>query len=280
MEEQKKDGKKKKKEADPDEIFLPPQITREPMSRQVVLGGKLTLRVTASGRPLPSFQWYLNGKKVSGANSDRLVVNKTRRDNAGAYTCEAKNFMGSAMSRAAMVSFLAKRVPELVVKAQSGEAEIGKPFKIWVESPKKEILQTFNFQWMFNGRRIQGAKSHVLEFTEFKKKYEGEYKLIIVAGDIHASNVVSIKAGQSSLAEQEPAMEAVQKPVKNSVPQQNGAFFFDPLLEEDSAPSGQELEQQPLDLVTHEAEAAPQEDKRKLFLEKLLRKFEAKKTAA
>ena len=279
MDEQKKDGKKKKKEVDPDEIFLPPQITREPMSRQVVLGGKLTLRVTASGRPLPSFQWYLNGRKVSGANSDRLVVNKTRRDNAGAYTCEAKNFMGSAMSRAAMVSFLAKRVPEIVVEAQSGEAEIGKPFKIWVHSPKKEVLQTFNFQWMFNGRRIQGAKNHVLEFTEFKKKYEGEYKVIIIAGDIHASNVVSVRAGESSTIAPEKVTEAASAPLEDSAPKQNGTFFFDPLIDDDHPPAAEDDELS-LDLEQNQVKEPPKQNKRKIFLEKLLRRFEAKKLAA
>lgn len=232
-----KPKKKGQEERDVDEVFEAPVITREPTSRQVTLGGKLSLRINATGKPLPSYQWYLNGRKVSGANTDRLIVNKTRRDNGGAYTCEVKNYAGKVMSRAAMVSFLVERVPEIVVEPSVASIPIGKPFKFRVALPEKEALKKFKLQWTFNGKRINGATGLELQFVQVKKKYEGEYKVVIlVAGDIHASNCVKLLAlPAEGVAEIQPALTREKTAFIAAPPK--ASFFFDP-LEEDSEGEG------------------------------------------
>jgi len=120
--------KKKAGQPEKDDIFEAPTLTREPTAKQVSLGGSLTIRVTATGRPMPSYQWYLNGKKISGATSDRYRVNKTRREHGGNYTCEVKNYVGRVMSRPAMISFLVEKVPPLVIEPAMAEIPAGQPF--------------------------------------------------------------------------------------------------------------------------------------------------------
>lgn len=218
-----------------DEVFEAPVIIREPTSRQVTLGGKLTLRIIATGKPLPSFQWFCNGRKISGANSDRYNVNKTRREHGGAYTCEVKNYAGKVMSRAAMISFLAERVPDIVIEPSVASIPTGKPFKFRVASPGLEALKRFKLQWTFNGKRINGATGMELQFIQIKKKYEGEYKVVIlVAGDIHASNCAKLVAlPAEGVADIQPALTKEKTAFIIAPPK--ASFFFDPLEEEEGS---------------------------------------------
>ena len=203
----KKPGAKRKArdEFDSDDVFKAPVITRDPVSRQAKLGGKVVLRVTAEGKPLPSYQWFHNGKKISGANTDRLTLNKLRRQSAGAYHCEAKNFVGKVTSRVAMLSFFTQRVPKLVIGPELIEIEEGKPFKLKVISPTGDELKDLKIFWLFNGLRIKGAHGPELGISAAKKKYEGEYKAAIVAtgGSLETSNIAKmiLKAAKAKPAE-------------------------------------------------------------------------------
>lgn len=227
----------KKKNGEPkDEIFEAPTLQREPSAKQVTLGGRLTLRVTATGRPMPSYQWYLNGKKISGATMDRYMVNKVRREHMGNYHCEVKNYMGKVISRPAMVSVIIERIPPIVIEPAAASIPLGKPFKFQITSVPPERLKKLNIQWTFNGKRINGAKGHELEFLEVKKKYEGDYKVILtVGGELRSSNKVTLKvAGAEAQAEEiavgDPAAAAASAPI-------NDDFFFNPEDELDDAPA-------------------------------------------
>lgn len=244
-------AKKARKEVDGDEIFKAPTILREPMSKQVRLGGKILIRVTATGLPLPSYQWYFNGIKIAGATSDRYMVNKCRRQHAGAYTCEVKNFVGKLMSRAAMISFFTeKTVPDVEVNPKAATVQAGKAFRFEITAPEAEALAKFKFMWVFNGKRINGATNKLLEFLEVKKKYEGEYKVIVIAGsEIRSSNIVKLKVVEKDVPppEEKEEEKACQAETPEEAPAPPEDFFFDPEEDGDGAPA-------------EEAPAAPEED--------------------
>lgn len=233
-----KPNAKKKIGEEKDDIFVAPTLTREPTAKQVSLGGKLAIRVTATGRPMPSYQWYLNGKKISGATSDRYMVNKTRREHGGQYTCEVKNYVGRVMSRPAMISFLVERVPTLVIEPALAEIPAGKPFRFVVTGAPEDRLKKLNLQWTFNGKRINGAKGPELEFTEVKKKYEGEYKLLLfIGGEMRASNKVTLKViAAESEARLLSSSEAIAV-IPAAKPAVMDDFFFNPEDDADESPA-------------------------------------------
>lgn len=210
-----------------DEVFQPPKILREPQSRQVPLSGKIALRVTATGKPLPEFQWYHNGKKIAGATSDQLVIHHLRRDQGGAYTCEAKNFVGKVMSRAAMVSFLPEQLPDLIVEPAEAKIPEGRSFSFRIVSPDANKLKDYRLQWVFNGKKIRGAVGTKLEFLQVKKKYSGEYKVRIVLDDkIITSNCVKLTAvPNESREEVKSALDELTREVLVKKPE---PLFFDP----------------------------------------------------
>ncbi len=218
---------KPKPQAASDEVFQAPKILREPQSRQVPLSGKITLQITATGKPLPDYQWYHNGKKIAGAMLNRLTIQHLRRDQGGAYHCEVKNHAGSVMSRAAMVSFLAERLPELIVEPAEAKIPEGRPFAFRIVSPDANRLKEFRLQWVFNGKKIRGAMGTKLEFLQVKKKYSGEYKVRIVLDDqIITSNCVKLTAVPNEAREEvKSALDEMTREVLVKKPE---PLFFDP----------------------------------------------------
>ena len=185
--------------ASSDEIFKIPKITREPANKQMKIGQKLILRVEAQGVPSPTYQWYQNGIKIPGAVNNSFVM-KTRGNNGGAYTCEAKNFVGSVMSKSAMISFFAaNKLPPLKIEPENLIVALGKACKFRLVDLSDEDLKGVSLQWFFNGRKISGVTSDTLEFTEVKKKYEGEYKVIATKNStMVASNVVKLSVAEAN----------------------------------------------------------------------------------
>jgi hypothetical protein len=231
-----------------DDIFQTPEITRDPASRQAKLGSRMVLRVVAVGKPLPTFQWFHNGKKISGANSDRLSLHKVRRQAVGSYHCEVKNFVGKAVSRAAMLTFFTRKTPQLVIGPGNSRIEEGTPFTLSVTSPDPKELTDFKIYWMFNGMRIKGAHGPSLNISGAKKKYEGEYKAMIATGSsLETSNVVklTVRAAKvnknktpsveaaTSLPEAEAEEPTTVLPEVAATHENWGDFNFNP--EEDSA---------------------------------------------
>lgn len=86
-----------------------PVIAAQPVSTRVIAGDTVTISSGASGVPVPSYRWYLNGTAVSdgdlytGATTNVLSINGAGGAGAGLYTLKATNIMGSATSNAAYV---------------------------------------------------------------------------------------------------------------------------------------------------------------------------------
>lgn len=182
-----------KNQASSEGIFQPPKILREPRSMQTRLGGRITLRVIAAGNPLPSYQWYHNGKVLPGAVEDRLSIPHSRKDHAGQYHCEVKNIAGTVTSRPASISVLASEVPlrQLLLKPATVSAPAGKPFQFSISG--LENVKPLRIEWFFNGMRIRGAAGPELRFFALKKKYQGEYKAMLLLGsEIIQSNTAHL----------------------------------------------------------------------------------------
>ncbi len=76
-----------------------PFFTSVPATTQVVQqGGSITLSVTATGTPAPTFQWQRNGANLPGATGSSLPIINAVQGNAGTYHVIATNAGGSIPS--------------------------------------------------------------------------------------------------------------------------------------------------------------------------------------
>ena len=73
-------------------------ISVQPVAKQVVLGERIELSVTASGSGVLSYQWYKNGFAISGANSRNLLFNNAAESDGASYRVQVSNSSESVSS--------------------------------------------------------------------------------------------------------------------------------------------------------------------------------------
>lgn len=87
-------------------VLNAPKISKVSGNQMATEGDNVNLAVTASGSDI-SYQWYRNGKALSGATKANLSLGQIALDEAGKYTCVVSNDIGSTVSQAANVSVVA-----------------------------------------------------------------------------------------------------------------------------------------------------------------------------
>uniref|UniRef100_A0A8D2L9N0 Neuregulin 2 n=1 Tax=Varanus komodoensis TaxID=61221 RepID=A0A8D2L9N0_VARKO len=85
---------------------VPPKL-KKLKSLTAEVGAKVSLKCEVSaGNPQPSYKWFKNGKELkkskdirikygNGKKNSRLQFNKVRVEDAGEYSCEAENVLGT-----------------------------------------------------------------------------------------------------------------------------------------------------------------------------------------
>jgi sugar lactone lactonase YvrE len=85
-------------------LALAPAIQTQPQSQTVTAGASVQLSVTATGRPAPVYQWYLNGIVLSGATSSSFSLASAQSANSGSYTVTVTNEVGTVTSSQALLT--------------------------------------------------------------------------------------------------------------------------------------------------------------------------------
>jgi sugar lactone lactonase YvrE len=81
-----------------------PVINAEPVDQSVSLYSSATLSVTASGVPVPSYQWFFNGSPLAGATNPTLSIAEVVAANLGSYSVTVTNSVGSVNSNTVTLS--------------------------------------------------------------------------------------------------------------------------------------------------------------------------------
>ncbi|HWH68429.1 MAG TPA: SBBP repeat-containing protein, partial [Candidatus Sulfotelmatobacter sp.] len=84
----------------------PPAITVGPASQQVVLGGSVVLRVSATGSGPLAYQWQFNGVNLAGATGSTLTLGSFKPAEAGKYSVIVQNTSGAIISQVAVLTFV------------------------------------------------------------------------------------------------------------------------------------------------------------------------------
>ena len=81
-----------------------PKITLQPAPVASYLGLSATFAVTATGNPLPSYQWLKNGTNIPNATGASYTIASAGTLDAGSYSVVANNSQGSVTSNAAALT--------------------------------------------------------------------------------------------------------------------------------------------------------------------------------
>src|SRR5512137_177936 len=86
------------------EVYVPPAIAQNPTNITTVVGSNVTLSVTASGIPAPSYQWRKGGIAQSGQTASTLAFTGITTGEAGSYDVVITNAAGAVTSSVAVVT--------------------------------------------------------------------------------------------------------------------------------------------------------------------------------
>ncbi len=107
-----------------------PVFTQQPASQTISVGSTVVFHTLASGLPVPTYQWYLNGNPlangsgVSGVSAPTLVITGATAAKAGTYYCAASNASAVVQSQTASLAVITTanegRLVNISCRAQVG----------------------------------------------------------------------------------------------------------------------------------------------------------------
>src|SRR5262249_19794722 len=133
-------------------IWVPPAITSQPQSQTNVTGTTANFSVSATGTPIPGYQWQFNGAPIAGATDASLSVPNVTTNNAGNYTVVVTTSASSIPSAVAVLTIWVP--PSISAQPQSRTNVTGTTANFSINSAG---IPNPAFQWQFNGASIPGA---------------------------------------------------------------------------------------------------------------------------
>ena len=182
-----------------------PVITTQPTNQAVVVTSNVTFVVTATGTPLLSYQWQVNGTSltngsgISGATSNQLTITASQLTNSGNYTVIVTNYGGVATSSNA--SLIVASSPVILTQPTNQSMAVGASatnvviaigtvplsYQWWVNGTNKLVNGTNSV----NGTNVitRGATNNVLIISPAQTNNSGFYTVVITnrAGSVTSS---------------------------------------------------------------------------------------------
>jgi hypothetical protein len=150
-------------------------ITGQPSGSTIAAGASFTLRVTATGRPAPTYQWLRNGEPIDDAEGASYVITGASAASAGDYTVRVANEFATEESQVAAV-----RVAQTVSIAKPRVAQLFPPGStLSLGLPDVEVSPSLRYVWLRNGKVIPGANAASLLIESAAFGDSGSYTLRI-----------------------------------------------------------------------------------------------------
>jgi hypothetical protein len=105
-------------------------IIQQPVSQVGYLGKIATFHVTATGQPLPSYQWQKEDAPIPGATDESLVFTNLQATNAGRYRVVVSNPFGTITSSNAFLTVSPAGVTLVLYSGITIEGAVGQTYGI------------------------------------------------------------------------------------------------------------------------------------------------------
>jgi len=196
-----------------------PTISTQPESKTAYITQSAFFSVTATGLPLPSYQWQkngvdlANGGNISGATSPVLNLSNLTPADAATYTVRITNILGNVTSSPATLTVNTNLV-QISQHPQSVTAFTGKSALFFGQATG---LPAPTYQWkkdgvlLANGGKISGATTNMLFLTDLTTADQGSYVMIATnPTGVAVSNAATLTvSGAPIILSQPPTLTVV-----------------------------------------------------------------------
>lgn len=155
-----------------------PAITTQPQSSTVEVGTNVTLSVAATGTPAPTFQWKKDGSPINGATNASLALGTVELADAGSYTVDVSNVVGTATSTAAVLTV--QEGPAITTQPISKTVNLGTSVTFSVVATGTPAP---TYQWRKDGQNIDGETGSSLDLGTVELADAGTYT-VAVSNDV------------------------------------------------------------------------------------------------
>lgn len=179
-----------------------PVITTQPKDSQAVLiGSKVTLSVSATGNPLPSYQWNKNGFSMPKETLNVLTISSVTVSDTGLYTVVVSNSEGSIISNQARLYIDLSSGPVIIKQPEPQTVSTGQSATFSVTAIGTPPLL---YQWKKDNSTIGSATTSVYTINPASPLDSGSYKVVIQnsKGSVVSNAVKLTVTGEMSLIPQ------------------------------------------------------------------------------
>jgi len=153
--------------------YILPIFNYQPISQVASVGSNVNFIVSASGFPVPTYQWYFNGSPIAGATSSTLALNNLSAAKSGSYTVTASNSAGNTYSTAALLTVISNGSPKIINQPNSHDVSLGSTVSFQVTATAGQL-----YQWYLNGFVVSGATSSTF-VTTATNATQGIYQCLV-----------------------------------------------------------------------------------------------------
>ena len=154
-----------------------PAIATPPADQTVLLGGRVTFTVQATGTAPLGYQWRYNGVNIAGAINPTLDVTSVSANSAGEYTVVVSNPVDSVVSNPAR---LAVRVPLSVVEQPQNQTVTAGSSAVF--GVRAAGAGPFTYQWRKGATAISNATGQTLALSNVQPGDAGDYSVVVTSG--------------------------------------------------------------------------------------------------
>lgn len=154
--------------------FVSPAIVTPPVAQTIPAGGTATFSVVADGGAVNSYQWFRGTTLLTGANSPVLVLKNLTPADAGNYTVQISNALGTVTSTP--VALTVNDLPVIVTPPAAQSAVFGGSATFSVVATGSP---TPTYQWQRNGLDIPSATNSTYMITSASQDDAGAYRVVV-----------------------------------------------------------------------------------------------------
>jgi serine/threonine protein kinase len=152
-------------------VNQPPVVTLQPVDIVVNPGETAYLVTLGAGSPFPTFQWHKEGVAMPGFQHSTLTLYQVQESDEGLYFVTLKNDLGTVNSTIARISV--NNPPVFTLQPAAQRVDPGREVTF---SAAATGVPAPTFQWLFDGKPIDGATGSTLKVTALEAQ-QGTYSV-------------------------------------------------------------------------------------------------------
>ena len=164
-----------------------PVITAQPTNATICEGSNQSFSVTATGTSPITYQWYKDGKILSGATNNQYNINKATPAEGGFYYCVVSNSCGKMQSNSAILTV--NTSPDVITLTPGDTLCEGNNMVFSITSGGTSPI---TYQWYGNGKAITNATNSFYIISRLMGSDEGSYycEATNVCGKDQSQNII------------------------------------------------------------------------------------------